>query len=88
MANMTSDSVSSKKYQKSQEPSVQPNPSLDEINGANRNSVMMDEDSDEDEEYQFAEPEQEVVFYFFFHIAELFSLSMEFIQIADIQREL
>lgn len=68
MVNMTSDSASSKKYQKLQEPSVLPNPSLDQINGANRNSVMMDEYSDEDEEYQIAEPEQEEVFCFFFHI--------------------
>eukprot|EP00268_Persea_americana_P007218 TRINITY_DN1265_c0_g1_i2.p1 TRINITY_DN1265_c0_g1~~TRINITY_DN1265_c0_g1_i2.p1 ORF type:complete len:731 (-),score=125.31 TRINITY_DN1265_c0_g1_i2:1140-3332(-) len=62
MVNMTSDSASSKKYQKLQEPSVLPNPSLDQINGANRNSVMMDEYSDEDEEYQIAEPEQEEMY--------------------------
>lgn len=68
MVNMTSDSASSKKYQKLQERSVLPNPSLDQINGANRNSVMLDEYSDEDEEYQIAEPDQEVVFCCFFHI--------------------
>ncbi|XP_010242523.1 PREDICTED: protein ENHANCED DISEASE RESISTANCE 2-like isoform X2 [Nelumbo nucifera] len=59
MVNMTSDSVSSKKVQKSQVSSVPPVPSLDHINAASRNSVMMDEDSDEDEEYQIA-GEQEV----------------------------
>ncbi|XP_077244736.1 protein ENHANCED DISEASE RESISTANCE 2-like isoform X2 [Tasmannia lanceolata] len=60
MVNMTSGSVSSKRDQKSQEPSVQRcPPSLDHINAASRNSVMMDEYSDEDEEYQIAETEQE-----------------------------
>ncbi|XP_042474999.1 protein ENHANCED DISEASE RESISTANCE 2-like [Macadamia integrifolia] len=59
MVNMTSDSISSKKNRKTQEPSVQPAPSLDQINAASRNSVMMDEYSDEDEEFQIADGEQE-----------------------------
>ncbi|KAJ8631909.1 hypothetical protein MRB53_025245 [Persea americana] len=57
MVNMKSDSVSSKKYQKLNL-SVHPNESLVQMNGANRNSLIVDEYSDEDEEY--AEPEQEV----------------------------
>ncbi|XP_043694944.1 protein ENHANCED DISEASE RESISTANCE 2-like isoform X2 [Telopea speciosissima] len=59
MVNMTSDTVSSKKNKKTQEPSVQPAPSLDHINAASRNSVLMDEYSDEDEEFQIADAEQE-----------------------------
>ncbi|XP_058084403.1 protein ENHANCED DISEASE RESISTANCE 2-like [Magnolia sinica] len=59
MANMTSGPVSSKKYQKSQEPSIQPSPSLDQINAASRNSVLMDEYSEEEDEYQIPETEQE-----------------------------
>ncbi|XP_022756559.1 protein ENHANCED DISEASE RESISTANCE 2-like isoform X2 [Durio zibethinus] len=54
MVNMALTSVSSKKTQKS----VPPAPSVDEINAASRNSVMMDEFSDEDEE-QMPEAEQE-----------------------------
>lgn len=57
MVNMTSASVSSKKGVKS---SLHSSGSTDQINGANRNSVMMDEYSDEDEEFQIAEAEQEV----------------------------
>lgn len=56
MVNMTSASVSSKKGAKS---SLHSSGSTDQINGANRNSVMMDEYSDEDEEFQIAEAEQE-----------------------------
>ncbi|GMY29580.1 protein ENHANCED DISEASE RESISTANCE 2 [Fagus crenata] len=56
MVNMTSASVSSKKGVKS---SLHSSGSTDQINGANRNSVMMDEYSDEDEEFQIAEAEQE-----------------------------
>ncbi|XVE65385.1 hypothetical protein DITRI_Ditri07aG0176400 [Diplodiscus trichospermus] len=58
MVNMASSSVSSKKTQKIDE-SVSSAPSVDQINGAGRNSVMMDEYSDEDEE-QMLEAEQEL----------------------------
>ncbi|XWS49470.1 hypothetical protein CRYUN_Cryun12cG0006200 [Craigia yunnanensis] len=58
MVNMASSSVSSKKTQKTDE-SAPPAPSVDQINGASRNSMMMDEYSDEDEE-QMPEAEQEV----------------------------
>ncbi|KAJ4951591.1 hypothetical protein NE237_028423 [Protea cynaroides] len=58
MVNMTSDSVSLKKNRKTQEPAVQPAPSLDQMNAASRNSVM-DEYSDDDEEFQIADGEQE-----------------------------
>ncbi|KAK3182867.1 hypothetical protein Dsin_030153 [Dipteronia sinensis] len=57
MVNMASASASSKKSQKYHE-SSHPT-SLDQINSASRNSVMMDEYSDEDEEFQIAESEQE-----------------------------
>lgn len=53
MVNMTSASVSSQKSQKLNE---------DQVNSANRNSVMIDEYSDEDEDFQIAEAEQEVPF--------------------------
>ncbi|KAM3686472.1 hypothetical protein ACJW31_10G005000 [Castanea mollissima] len=56
MVNMTSASASSKKGGKS---SLQPSAPTDQINGVNRNSVMMDEYSDDDEEFQIAEAEQE-----------------------------
>ncbi|CAK7356013.1 unnamed protein product [Dovyalis caffra] len=60
MVNMASASTSSKKNVKLQESSVHPTPpSLDQMNAASRNSVMMDEYSDEDEEFQIAEEEQE-----------------------------
>ncbi|KAF8378992.1 hypothetical protein HHK36_028419 [Tetracentron sinense] len=54
MVNMTSTSVTLRKYQKTQEPSAS-----DQINSSNRNFVMMDEYSEEDEEFQIAEAEQE-----------------------------
>lgn len=81
MVNMKSDSVSSKKYQKLNL-SVQPNESLVQMNGANRNSLIVDEYSDEDEEY--AEPEQEVAFFFYFPIAERTCLNIKFLQIAGV----
>ncbi|KAK9985185.1 hypothetical protein SO802_034710 [Lithocarpus litseifolius] len=59
MVNMTSASVSSKKGGKLHESSLHPSAPTDQINGANRNSVMMDEYSDDDEEFQIAEAEQE-----------------------------
>ena len=62
MVNMTSASVSSKKGGKLHESSLNPSAPTDQINGANRNSVMMDEYSDDDEEFQIAEAEQEVWF--------------------------
>ncbi|KAL6008579.1 hypothetical protein ACLOJK_034093 [Asimina triloba] len=60
MVNMTPGPLTSKKYLKSQESSVQPTSSLDQINAASRNSVLMDEYSDEEDEYQIPETEQEV----------------------------
>ncbi|KAK4252664.1 hypothetical protein QN277_014409 [Acacia crassicarpa] len=59
MVNMSSTSNNSKKGQKSHDSSAHPASSLDQINAANRNSVMMDEYSDEDEDFQIAESEQE-----------------------------
>ncbi|XP_050267124.1 protein ENHANCED DISEASE RESISTANCE 2 [Quercus robur] len=59
MVNMTSASVSSKKGGKLHESSLHPGAPTDQINGVNRNSVMMDEYSDDDEEFQIAEAEQE-----------------------------
>ncbi|XP_073112983.1 protein ENHANCED DISEASE RESISTANCE 2 isoform X2 [Elaeis guineensis] len=59
MVNMTSNSASSRKERKTQENSIQPNPSVDQMHSASRHSVMLDEDSDEDEDYQIPEPEQE-----------------------------
>ncbi|OMO93445.1 hypothetical protein COLO4_16876 [Corchorus olitorius] len=58
MVNMASSSVSSKKTEKIDELSAPAASSLDQINHASRNSVMMDEYSDEDEE-QIPEAEQE-----------------------------
>ncbi|GKV10596.1 hypothetical protein SLEP1_g21938 [Rubroshorea leprosula] len=58
MVNMASASVSSKGTQKVDESSVNPAPSLDQMNATSRNSVMLDEDSDEDEEYQIPEIEE------------------------------
>ncbi|KAK4284151.1 hypothetical protein QN277_001020 [Acacia crassicarpa] len=57
--NMSSTSNNSKKGQKSHDSSAHPAFSLDQINAANRNSVMMDEYSDEEEDFQIAESEQE-----------------------------
>ena len=64
MVNMSSTSNNSKKGQKSNGSAALPASSLDQMNAANRNSVMMDEYSDEDEDLQIAESEQEVVFVF------------------------
>ncbi|XP_057478160.1 protein ENHANCED DISEASE RESISTANCE 2-like isoform X1 [Actinidia eriantha] len=55
MANMASASVPSKKSQKLPESSV--GPSLEQINAANKNAVMMDEYSDEDDELQTTDQE-------------------------------
>ena len=55
MVNMASASVPSKKSQKLPESSV--GPSLDQINAANKNAVMMDEYSDEDDELQTTDQE-------------------------------
>ncbi|XP_040986151.1 protein ENHANCED DISEASE RESISTANCE 2-like [Juglans microcarpa x Juglans regia] len=57
MVNMTSACVSSAKGEKLG--SVHPSAPSDQINAANRNSVMMEEYSDEDEEFQIAEADQE-----------------------------
>ncbi|XP_048500676.1 protein ENHANCED DISEASE RESISTANCE 2 isoform X3 [Beta vulgaris subsp. vulgaris] len=59
MVNMTSASMSLRKNQKFQDPSIHPS-SSDENIVPNRNSVMMDEDSDEDEDFQIPEADQEV----------------------------
>ncbi|XP_059442605.1 protein ENHANCED DISEASE RESISTANCE 2-like [Corylus avellana] len=58
MVNMTSASVSSEKGEKLHA-SLHPSAHTDQINAANRNSVMMEEYSDEDEEFQIPEAEQE-----------------------------
>ncbi|XP_062147048.1 protein ENHANCED DISEASE RESISTANCE 2 [Alnus glutinosa] len=58
MVNMTSASVSSERGEKLHA-SLHPSTHTDQINAANRNSVMMEEYSDEDEEFQIPEPEQE-----------------------------
>ncbi|XP_038877165.1 protein ENHANCED DISEASE RESISTANCE 2 [Benincasa hispida] len=60
MVNMASATVSSQKSLKVQGSSVHASSSIDQMNAANRNSVMLDEYSDEDEEYQIPECEQEV----------------------------
>ncbi|KAL6985649.1 Protein ENHANCED DISEASE RESISTANCE 2 [Sarracenia purpurea var. burkii] len=57
MVNMTSASVSSKKSQKLQELSLHRSASLDQINAANKNAMMLDEYSDEEDE--FLMPDQE-----------------------------
>ncbi|XP_028759479.1 protein ENHANCED DISEASE RESISTANCE 2 isoform X3 [Neltuma alba] len=59
MVNMSSASNNLKKGQKSHDSSAHPASSLDLMNAANRNSVIMDEYSDEDEDFQIAESEQE-----------------------------
>ena len=61
MVNMSSTSVSAKKSQKPLDSSV---PSLDQMNAASRNSVLMDEYSEEEEDYQMAEPEHGVILLF------------------------
>lgn len=58
MVNMTSSSVSSEKGLKLHG-SLHSSTPTDQINAANRNSVMMEEYSDEDEEFQIPEAEQE-----------------------------
>ena len=58
MVNMASASVTSMKTQKLHASSIHRSPSLDQINAANRNAVMMDEYSDDEDEFQM--PDQEV----------------------------
>ncbi|KAL7188011.1 hypothetical protein ACSBR1_037951 [Camellia fascicularis] len=53
MINMASTPMSSKKSQKLHNPSA----SLEQINAANKNGMMMDEYSDEDDEFQIPDPE-------------------------------
>ena len=60
MVNMASSTVSSQKSLKAQGSTVHASSSIDQMNAANRNSVLLDEYSDEDEEYQIPESEQEV----------------------------
>lgn len=57
MVNMASSSLALGKGGKPQHKSSL---SIDQANGASRNSVLMDEDSDDDDEFQIAESEQEV----------------------------
>lgn len=57
MVNMPSSSLALGKGGKSQHKSSL---SIDQTNGASRNSVLLDEDSDDDDEFQIAESEQEV----------------------------
>ncbi|KAJ8455684.1 hypothetical protein OPV22_035033 [Ensete ventricosum] len=59
MVSMTSDSVSSKKEQKTQEISFQSGVSLDQVFNDNRQPIILDEDSDEDEDNQVPEAEEE-----------------------------
>ncbi|KAI9083904.1 hypothetical protein K1719_034162 [Acacia pycnantha] len=58
MVNMSSASISSKNTPKAHDSSAHPT-SLDQMNAAGRNSVMLDEYSDEDEDLQIAESEPE-----------------------------
>ncbi|XP_051151383.1 protein ENHANCED DISEASE RESISTANCE 2-like isoform X2 [Andrographis paniculata] len=58
MVNMTSVSRSGKKSQKLQSSSIHlHSSSLDQMNAANKNAILMDEYSDEDEDLQYAEQE-------------------------------
>ncbi|CAL9072508.1 unnamed protein product [Musa acuminata var. zebrina] len=59
MVSMTSDSVSSKKEQKTEEISFQPGVSLDQVFNDTRQPIILDEDSDEDEDNQVPEAEEE-----------------------------
>ena len=56
MVNMASASVTIKKNEKLLDSSIQRSHSLDQLNSANKNSIL-DEYSDEDEEYQVADDE-------------------------------
>ncbi|KAL2527679.1 Protein ENHANCED DISEASE RESISTANCE 2 [Abeliophyllum distichum] len=57
MVNMTSVSSTSKRSHKLHSSSVHRSPSLDQIQAANKNAVLMDEYSDEDEDFQCADQE-------------------------------
>ncbi|KAL2551137.1 Protein ENHANCED DISEASE RESISTANCE 2 [Forsythia ovata] len=57
MVNMTSVSRTSKRSHKLHLSSVHRSPSLDQIQAANKNAVLMDEYSDEDEDFQCADQE-------------------------------
>ncbi|KAK1274249.1 hypothetical protein QJS04_geneDACA012234 [Acorus gramineus] len=59
MVNMSSSSVSSKKGFRSQDSSIRPIPSLDQLHSTSRNATPVDEDSEDDDEFQIPEPEQE-----------------------------
>ncbi|XP_057478017.1 protein ENHANCED DISEASE RESISTANCE 2-like isoform X2 [Actinidia eriantha] len=58
MVNMTSASVASMKTQKLQASSIHRSPSLDQINAANQNAMMMDEYSDDENEFQMPDQEE------------------------------
>lgn len=61
MVSVTSISSSSKKVQKTQEISIQPGQSLDQVFTENRHPVILDDDSDDDDDNQLPETEEEVV---------------------------
>ncbi|KAL8170552.1 hypothetical protein V2J09_022356 [Rumex salicifolius] len=58
IVNMTSASVSLRKGQNLQDPSIRPS-SSDQANNPNRNGATLDDDSDEDEDFQIDEAEEE-----------------------------
>lgn len=57
MVNMASASLA---LSKSGKPQHKSSLSIDQTNGASRNSGLMDEDSDDDDEFQIPDSEQEV----------------------------
>ncbi|URD98055.1 START domain containing protein [Musa troglodytarum] len=59
MVSMTSDSVSSEKEQKTQEISIQPGVSLDQVFTDNTHPLILDEDSDEEEDNHILDAEEE-----------------------------
>ncbi|KAJ8486357.1 hypothetical protein OPV22_018842 [Ensete ventricosum] len=60
MVSMTSDSVSSEKEQKTQEISIQPGVSLDQVFTDDRHPLILDEDSDDDEDNHMLDAEEEI----------------------------
>ncbi|GFZ08633.1 similar to ENHANCED DISEASE RESISTANCE 2 [Actinidia rufa] len=58
MVNMASASVSSMKTQNLQASSIRRSPSLDQINAANKNPMMLDEYSDDEDEFQMPDQEE------------------------------
>ncbi|XP_065002222.1 protein ENHANCED DISEASE RESISTANCE 2-like isoform X1 [Musa acuminata AAA Group] len=60
MVSMTSDSVSSEKEQKTQEISIQPGVSLDQVFTDNTHPLILDEDSDDEEDTHILDAEEEM----------------------------